>query len=280
MEPPQTEREQKLSALISKFVGQVAAPRGICHYVDNLGSLSEIPRENIPRKKRSGDVRVVAISDTHERHDLIDLPPGDVLLHCGDLLMFNAGFGSTVGEHKLRSFNRWLSTTPHKERVVIGGNHDYIMETLGKEKTQQMLSHCIYLQDEHVTLECGLTIFGTPVSVANTKQSPNRAFQYASNKIEKIFSIVPPSIDILMTHGTLDTLPSAQTLLAKHSIPYYFCGHVHEEHGVRIFHQTIATNASTMSRTDDNKFQPSNPPVVMDIPFSRISTSAHGTSYL
>ena len=97
---------------------------------------------------------------------------------------------------------------------------------------------------------------------------------------DKIFSIVPPSIDILMTHGTLDTLPSAQTLLAKHSIPYYFCGHVHEEHGVQIFHQTIATNASTMSRTDDNKFQPSNPPVVMDIPFSRISTSAHGTSYL
>jgi len=28
--------------------------------------------------------RIVAISDTHNQHDEIELPEGDILVHCGD----------------------------------------------------------------------------------------------------------------------------------------------------------------------------------------------------
>ena len=34
------------------------------------------------RKKMA--TRVVVISDTHNRHDEVSLPGGDILIHCGD----------------------------------------------------------------------------------------------------------------------------------------------------------------------------------------------------
>lgn len=33
-----------------------------------------------------GSVRIVCISDTHNEHDALRLPPGDVLIHSGDVL--------------------------------------------------------------------------------------------------------------------------------------------------------------------------------------------------
>ena len=40
-------------------------------------------------------VRLVCLSDTHNCHDDVDVPPGDVLIHAGDAhrLMTNIAFG-------------------------------------------------------------------------------------------------------------------------------------------------------------------------------------------
>ena len=87
-----------------------------------------------------------------------------------------------------------------------------------------------------------------------------------------IFKKVSPKIDILMTHGPLHSLPPAQCFLKSNpTIPFSFCGHVHEEHGSTIYNGNhINVNASIMANVK-NKFSPSNPPIVLDIPFSKIS---------
>jgi hypothetical protein len=102
--------------------------------------------------------------------------------------------------------------------------------------------------------------------VANSDISRNKAFQSVGmSRTEHIFELVPPDIDILMTHGPLDTLPPAQAFLKKNRTPYFCCGHVHEDYGTHRFGSTICCNASTMANKN-NRFQPSNSPIVMDIP--------------
>ena len=40
--------------------------------------------ENMRRKREEGVVRLVLVSDTHTKHEMLDLPKGDVLIHAGD----------------------------------------------------------------------------------------------------------------------------------------------------------------------------------------------------
>ena len=75
-------------------------------------------------RKPRGTVRVVMISDTHERHRLLDLPPGDVLVHSGDLMLFNSSYSKETSMRKLADFNEWLATLDYHDKIVVAGNHD------------------------------------------------------------------------------------------------------------------------------------------------------------
>ena len=66
----------------------------------------------------SNPMRIVCISDTHERHEEIAVPPGDILIHAGDM--------TWQGERKpIEDFNAWLGTLPHRHKIVVAGNHDF-----------------------------------------------------------------------------------------------------------------------------------------------------------
>ena len=56
--------------------------------------------------RQPGTIRCVVVSDTHGKHAALRVPPGDVLLHCGDFT--NAGRISEIQE-----FNRWLGACVH-----------------------------------------------------------------------------------------------------------------------------------------------------------------------
>lgn len=51
-------------------------------------------------------MRIVCVSDTHGRHHLTALPPGDVLIHAGDCTLD----GSL---EDIERFNDWLGTLNH-----------------------------------------------------------------------------------------------------------------------------------------------------------------------
>lgn len=82
---------------------------------------SIINREPPPPSRYHKMLRFVCISDTHMQHESINLPPGDVLVHCGDF----TNHGTLL---EVSSFAKWFKAQPHKYKVVLSGNHDMIMD--------------------------------------------------------------------------------------------------------------------------------------------------------
>src|ERR1044071_5799984 len=88
-------------------------------------------------------MRIVCISDTHSRHDQIEVPPGDVLVHAGDSTM--------VGRvEEIAKFDHWLGRLPHPHKILIAGNHDWLFE---KEPSlaESLITNAVYLRDSSVT---------------------------------------------------------------------------------------------------------------------------------
>lgn len=137
---------------------------------------------------------VTCISDTHELHRELELPPGDLLIHAGDITFFSGR------QSIIRDFNEWLGEQPYRYKVVIPGNHDTL---LADPVFQQQLTNAHLLINAGVELE-GIKIWGSPV----TALGPG-AFGIPDD-IERaaIWSQIPLEIHILVTHvppyGILD----------------------------------------------------------------------------
>lgn len=69
-------------------------------------------------------MKLVCLSDTHGLHREVRLPPGDVLVHAGDL--------SAHGRlDEVANFLNWFSAVgSYRHRVLIAGNHDFLFSTL------------------------------------------------------------------------------------------------------------------------------------------------------
>lgn len=126
-------------------------------------------------------VRVVCISDTHNRQP--ELPPGDVLIHAGDLTE-NGSF------EEVQKQLDWLQSQSHRYKIMIAGNHDVLLDEkfleayprrrYERSETMKDLNwgDIIYLNDSYTTLnfppnniEAGnkastrtLTIYGNPTT--------------------------------------------------------------------------------------------------------------------
>ena len=66
--------------------------------------------------KNQPPIRVVCISDTHDS-TAVAIPPGDILIHAGDLT--NSGTAADVQRQV-----HWIRAQPHPVKVVVAGNHD------------------------------------------------------------------------------------------------------------------------------------------------------------
>ena len=96
------------------------AGRARCEYVDMAGAgrrgggvlaTTHCSASALPAKP-AGSCRLVFISDTHGKHELVDVPAADVLCHSGDILV---GWqnraccsSSWCGRRRLASFDDWL----------------------------------------------------------------------------------------------------------------------------------------------------------------------------
>jgi Icc-related predicted phosphoesterase len=189
------------------------------------------------QKENEDAVRFVCLSDTHMKHRYIDVPQGDVLLLCGDLLIMDRG-AEHGGIQQLHDINQWLGTLPHRYKLVLAGNHDRTIEELGKDGVRAIFTNATYLQDEEITL-FGIRIYATPISIRGL--SINHAFQYQRNSIQMQEAVnrIPEGIDILLTHGPAlgygDGNNGCRYLRERiHQIKpqYHIFGHIHTRHGV------------------------------------------------
>lgn len=134
-------------------------------------------------------MKLVLISDTHDLHDEINIPDGDVLIHAGDMTSYG-----TVNQ--LVDVNNWLKSLPHKHKILIPGNHDFLFE---KDffLAQSIMTEGIILLNSSTIIN-NVKFYGSP-------QTP-RFYDWAFNKdrgvdIKKYWDAIPKDTDVLITHG-------------------------------------------------------------------------------
>ena len=137
-------------------------------------------------------MKIIGLSDTHGSHWDVKVPDADILVHTGD-------FSSHGRLPDTLDFLRWFNTHPHKHKIFIAGNHDWLMEqdTNFYRIIKMEFPDLTYLQDEAVEVE-GLKFFGSP-------QTP-RFFNWAFNRdrgqdIKRYWDKIPTDTDVLITHG-------------------------------------------------------------------------------
>lgn len=188
-------------------------------------------------------LRVVAISDTHGRHRRLHLPPGDLLIHAGDM--------TPHGEQEhLIDFNAWLGEQPYTHKVVIAGNHDGCFEQ-DPAGSAALITNAHYLFDSAIEL-AGLRIYGSPW----TPVFLNLAFNLERGAaLRARWAQIPSGIDILITHGPPHGIGD-QTVLRHHvgceelrvaverlAPRVHVFGHIHEAAGMVRHGPTIFLNA-------------------------------------
>lgn len=182
-------------------------------------------------KKKPNTIRIASFSDPHNRHQYIHIPDSDILICSGDLTHKSSFYDPL---EQLWQFNEFLGGLPHKHKLVIAGNHDKIVESLGIEQTKQLFTNATYLENEKVVVE-GLKIFGTPISPKGT--SNNSAFQFpkGSDEMKKMVEKIPSDIHILITHGNPEGLKKHKkgcNLLMERILQikpkYHYFGHHHK----------------------------------------------------
>jgi predicted phosphodiesterase len=212
-------------------------------------------------------MRVVCISDTHNHHEAIDLPDGDLLIHAGD-------FSGRGRDHEVHAFFDWFARQPHRHKVVIAGNHDFLFEN-HRDAVAPLLDAfpgVTYLEDSGTTLG-GLRIWGSPWQPWFHSWAFNLR---EADELRAKWDLIPAGIDLLVTHGP----PHRHGDLLQHEDGHVGCrellkaldrvrpvvhifGHIHEAYGIynEAASGTICINAATCTLA----YEPENPPVVFDI---------------
>ncbi len=205
---------------------------------------------------------LVVISDTHGLHDILEIPPGDVLVHAGDL----TARGDLEG---VRAFDHFLAGLEHRHKVVIAGNHDFCFEYQPAD-ARALLRHAVYLQDEAVEIE-GVRFWGSPWQPWFLDWAFNLE---RGEEIRAKWELIPGDTDVLITHGP----PAGHCDMTARGEPagcsdllarirqvkprFHLFGHIHEGYGTSTDGVTTYVNASIC----DLGYRPVHPPVVLEYP--------------
>ena len=139
-------------------------------------------------------MKIFAISDTHGRHEQVQIPEGtDMLIHAGDFSNIKL---PAMNHNEVNLFLIWLEQQPVKYKVIIAGNHDTSIESRFITKKDFKNRGIIYLEHESIEIE-GIKIFGSPY----TPEYHNWAFNRTRAKLGKIWDSIPDDIHVLITHG-------------------------------------------------------------------------------
>lgn len=205
-------------------------------------------------------MRIVLLSDTHERHREIEVPDADLLIHAGDAT-FNGDLEA------IADFDDWLASLPHRHKVVIAGNHDRTFET-APAKARPLLRHVTYLEDAGTDV-AGIRIWGSPWQ----PEFMSWAFNLPRGaELRAKWSRIPRDTDILVTHGppfgqgdfvARGELVGCEELamrLTELDVRLHVFGHIHEGYGVTTARKTMFANASNC----DLAYEPTQPPILLE----------------
>eukprot|EP00040_Diaphanoeca_grandis_P003302 m.24557 g.24557 ORF g.24557 m.24557 type:complete len:344 (-) comp14645_c0_seq1:29-1060(-) len=232
-------------------------------------------------KTREGVVRIVCISDTHNRHDELDLSElalnADVLVHTGD-------FTNTGTMEEIVDFADWLDKQPFKHKLVVPGNHDLVCDgefycnhwqewhASRVDYTRalaRLRESCTVLLDGMIIIK-GVSFYGNSAQPRQPKVRRPMAFgMVRGEQLKAAWQKIPRTTNVLLTHtppfGVLDTerdrVPERnhgceelkKRLTAPNDIALHVFGHIHHCAGTKQTKRCLYVNASSCTRsTYDN----------------------------
>ena len=205
-------------------------------------------------------MKICIISDTHEQEKELIVPKADLLIHCGDL--------SYQGDRiKILEFVHWFDSQPHKHKIFIAGNHDFLYEDSIFPFDSPFRKN--YLYNQAISIE-GYIIYASPY----TPKFGNWAFmKKRGDEISNEWKKIPQDTDILITHGPpmgildktrrgdnagcYDLMKRVEEIKPK----LHAFGHIHEGYGQVEKDGTIFVNASNC----DEFYEIKNAPIVVEI---------------
>lgn len=148
-------------------------------------------------------MKIAAISDTHCRHEEIEVPvDADVVVHAGDI--------SGRGRHsEIESFLQWYGGLENQHKVLVAGNHDWGFEQNPEEYAKMAAKYgVILLNDSGCTID-GIKFWGSPVQPAFCNWAFNRSREDVNTTrhcaghapIRPHWELIPIGTDVVITHG-------------------------------------------------------------------------------
>lgn len=209
-------------------------------------------------------MRVVFISDTHGLHRGLTIPDGDVVVHCGD--------ATNIGEEReVRAFLGWFSRLPHKRKLFIAGNHDWLFEKEIGRALSLIPPGVEYLQDSGVVID-GVRFWGSPWQ----PEFCGWAFNLPrGDALANKWATIPDDTDVLITHGPPQgigdtirpgglSLGCAQLAARLQQLPrlqVHAYGHIHGGYGAHERGAVRFLNASVCNEA----YEPTNVPIAVDL---------------
>ena len=220
------------------------------------------PEHETASKAHQKCLRFVCMSDTHNKIHRLTIPNGDVFIHCGDAVNYRSS------ARDLLIFNDFVGTLPHRHKIFVSGNHCVSLDPSRPDLSQKLLFNMTYIQDQLVDIE-GVKIYGTPWRPKRGCCYRSEAFGYDSEYIRADkWSLIPESIDLLLTHGPPYSIRDYRTLhgdrvgcsslldeiVTRVKPRIHIFGHVHDCYGASLYktmentHLGEQNSSSTPSR--------------------------------
>ncbi len=194
-------------------------------------------------------LEIHCISDTHNRHQEVDLPGGDILIHAGDATM-----GGTMKE--ALPFLDWLATRNYLHKVFVPGNHDFFFEENPGLAYQECYDRGIDLLDNSGIEIEGIKFWGSPITPEFHDWAFNRQ---RGHVIRRYWDIIPDDTEILITHGPaygiLDETKCSghvgcydlwERVKKLNKLKLSVCGHIHFAAGHRMVDGRLFVNAASV----------------------------------
>jgi Icc-related predicted phosphoesterase len=225
-------------------------------------------------------VKLVCISDTHNKHRQIKIPDCDILISAGD-------YSSKGYDREIIDFYKWLNEQNANHIVSIQGNHELGWEANPEKCKKLALEHCPavhLLEDQSINIE-GINIYGSAYTpyfydwAYNAGRTITEAAHYRKPFIGDIWAKIPENTNILVTHGPaygildeltyIDGTPKGQFVgcveLGKRinelkELDLHICGHIHCAHGQKHIDGVSYYNASIC----DEVYQVTNPITIIE----------------
>lgn len=206
-------------------------------------------------------MQLVCVSDTHNQHDSVIIPDGDVLIHSGDA----CGIGTM---QEFLAFVNWIAKQKHKHKIYVPGNHDrFTQQQLVLSKYLLKEVGVVMLVDELIEIE-KKKFYGSPYQ----PMFGNWAFNLPRGQLKNVWEKIPSEIDVLITHtpphGILDLVDDVNVgceelkeELKRICPKVHVFGHIHESYGVLKTSKTLFCNAACC----DALYEPINPPIILVI---------------